>query len=154
MSIGNRGRTGAVVAIVGVFLLIAAPRIGERFSGEARAIGTLRAIGSAEAAYVSASGAFATPECLTSAVCAGGVFLEPALGHASERHGYQFHFLPGPGASPASISAYAVIAVPLAINANAPRSYCVDDRQTIYVIRGRAPRVEAGRCLDTDTPLR
>lgn len=162
-------RTTAAVAAVVLALILWAPRVGEPDRSEAIAIGRLRAILSAEQAYASAnSGLFNTPACLAMPSCASGTdqpvraFLGPGVDTGLDRGGYYVQFHPGPKAerptrrdSSTALTRFAVVAIPTDPRASGRRAFCADDRGTVYVeVGGVEPRVEAGRCLDTRSPLR
>ena len=163
-----RWATAGVVTLCGVVVL--APRVGERDRTEANVIGALRAIVTGELAYESANGGYyETLSCLSSQSCIPGrvggpyVFLDPALAASREWRGYRLEFHAGPppenqSARPRSASAmtrFALAAVPVDTADARRRAYCADDRQTIYFTpAGTVPRVESGRCLDTNNPVR
>lgn len=155
-------RRGAVVAIVLGLFTLAAPRVGESDRTESRAIGVLRAIVSAESAYAAANGGrYGMLECLAGASCTSSArsasFLEPGLATLRERDGYRFAFHPVPEQRSAdrrdraALMRFAVVAVPVDARQGGDRSLCVDDRELISVTgAGTAPRVERGRCGDTN----
>jgi hypothetical protein len=89
-------------------------------------------------------------------------FLALEIGSLRERHGYRFQFYPGVtfdaerphGTSLTAISNFAVVAVPVGNYKSSRRSFCTDATASIYFTAGAsAPRVQAGRCLDTDNQL-
>ena len=161
-------RTGAACAAV-LVLVVFAPRAGEPDRAESFAIGTLRAVVSGEKVYASANdGYFDTPACLTIPSCIPGTirgvrpFLAPGAASGLERRGYHVEFEPGPKAeasgkqrSPSAMTRFAVVAVPTTPMTSRRRAFCADDRGTIYVTAsGTRPHIDAGRCLDTSSPLR
>jgi hypothetical protein len=156
----RRSRRSAVGAAVAVMIVASTPRIGERRpSAEARVIGALRAVTSAQAAYSSAKGYYVAPACLADPSCAGRRFLDPSLAPSPDRDGYRFEFHPGPRASSSPVSGFASFAVtarPIGENRQRRRSFCVDAAAIIYVSRQsrQTAPVLPGRCADTATPLR
>ena len=160
-------------AIVAVVLLwtfaLTTRRVGEGDRAEPSAIGAVRAVVSGELAYASINeGYYDTLECLSAPTCIPGVgghsaFLQPDLAATEERFGYRLEFHAGPRAesgseqrrSRSAMTRFAVVAVPLNPWAAQRRAFCGDDRGPIYFTRGgTVPRVEAGRCLDTGSPIR
>jgi hypothetical protein len=159
----ERRATATLVVLCG--LAVFAPPIGEhRNQNEASAIGALRAIQSAESLYASANGGhYDTLQCLITP-CepgTGGSFLDSSW-VAGERRGYRLEFYPGPKMHPGSgqrtsrsaMSGFAIVARPLDSEAGTGRVFCGDASGSIYVTaHGTVPRVDAGRCLDTASPL-
>ena len=155
----------AATVLLGLFAL-GAPRVGEGNRSQARAIGSIRAIVSAELAYASANGGkYGVLECLTDPSCKPlsgnhSRFLEPSVAATPDRDGYHFEFHPHPDSGPERISgfaltSFAVVAVPADAGMARGRAFCGDDRQLIYVTDGGVtPRVERGRCIDTGETLR
>lgn len=93
-----------MAALIGLALVIFAPRAGEGDRTEAVAIGTLRTIVSGEQAYASAN---------------DGYFDTPGVALGSVPGGYHVQFHPGPKAardsgkqSPTAMTRFAVVAVP------------------------------------------
>ena len=144
---------------------LTAERVGQRDRPEAVAVGTLRAITSAEMNYATMNGGrYDTLACLNSASCVGGIrqdtpVLVGDLASNRDLSGYDFVFHAGPPAaadpdratSPSSMTQFAVVAIPVDRKL---RMFCVDARQTIYVSAGAVPRVTDGRCVDTANPIR
>jgi len=162
-------RRGVVVAAAVVTAIVLfGQRIGERQrSPESSAISTLRAITSGESTYVAMYGYYDTPQCLASRrPCAPDVatqdpLLERDFTEHQESSNYQFQFFAGPAfrlgqngsRSASAMTQYAVIAVPVTIRGQ-HRSFCTDDRQTIYIsATENTPVVENGRCRDDTSPL-
>jgi hypothetical protein len=154
-------RAGTVTAVVLTFA-VTTKRVGEGDRSESRAIGTMRAITSAQDAYRNVTGHYESLECLASARCAPGLG-HPFLGglRSPEWSGYRIEFHPGaPAASaprPISQSAmtgFAAVAVPISAARQQHRAFCVDASGVIQVTApGGAPRVEAARCRN-GVPLR
>lgn len=136
-----------MAALIGLALVIFAPRAGEGDRTEAVAIGTLRTIVSGEQAYASAN---------------DGYFDTPGVALGSVPGGYHVQFHPGPKAardsgkqSPTAMTRFAVVAVPTGPRTSQRRAFCADDRGTIYVTAdGTSPQIDAAQCLDTSTVLR
>jgi hypothetical protein len=159
---------GIVVVMLCTFA-VTTRRVGEGDRTEASAIGTLRAIQSAELAYATMSGGYyGSLDCLTSVNCLErgdhAALLAPGLAELRERNGYQFEFHRGPRpdrmdardstSATTRMTRYAIVAIPLSGGSARRRAFCGDDTGRIYVTRGDAvPRVEAARCADTSTPL-
>jgi len=160
----NRRGTGVVI-VLGLFAL-AAPRVGESDHSESRAIGSIRAIVSAESGYAAAHGGrFATLDCLNDPACnladvAFAPFLSPDLAGTREHEGYRFELSPDgvPGAdgrSRSTLTHFAVVARPVNGGTKRSRGFCADDRGVIYVTDPQiAVHAEGGRCLDTRNTLR
>lgn len=161
-------KRAAVAVVLLATLVLTGQRIGERDFSEAGAIGTLRAITSAESTYAAFNGYYDTLDCLaTTRSCVTGLggqnpFLAPQVVLPREQRGYRIVFHPGPKAesrtgerrSPSAMAQFAVVAFPVSSGARQPRAFCADDRQLIYVITGGTmPRVEHGRCLETTNLL-
>ena len=159
-------RVIAAIIVIGLFVF-ATPRLGERNRSEARAISSIRAIVSAELAYASLnSGNYGMLECLADPSCQPSLanhtrFLDPRLAAARDRDGYHFEFHPHPDPGPSARSSrpllmrFAVVALPADADMARGHGFCSDDRQVIYVTdNGVAPRVERGRCIDTNKTLR
>jgi hypothetical protein len=154
-------------AVLLVLIALAAPRVGEGNRSEAQAIGSIRAIVSAESGYASANGGnYGLLECLTDPSCKPSLgdhprFLEPSLATTPDRNGYHFEFHPDPDPAPSerssrlALARFAVVAVPADAGTARGRGFCADDRQLIYVTEaGVTPRAERGRCIDTSKTLR
>lgn len=137
-SAGFRRTTVFVVAVCTVVLMAA--RVGESDRTESSAIGTVRAILSAEMAYASMNGGYYdTFECLASGSCGGGIpslgtFLDRELAATKQRRGYRFEFHAGPSTesrqeqhrSRSATTRFAVVATP--VNAGPQRrAFCGDD---------------------------
>lgn len=146
---GDGVRKIAAAAAILWALIVFAPPVGEpERTGEAVAIGTLRAILSGEQAYASAN---------------DGSFDTPVMASRSEHGAYQVQFHAGPKVepeagkrtSPSAMTRFAVVAVPTNPVASRRRAFCADDRGTIYVtVSGASPQIDVARCLDTSSPLR
>lgn len=149
-------------------MLVGSPRIGERQTGsETRAIAAIKMIAMAEIAYAAVYGHYDTLDCLGQPGCVPNSpghdepFLSPQLAAEAGRYGYRIEFFPGPSAwdpsvpnrSKSAVIRFAVAAVPA--GAVSRRAFCIDDVGTVYVsAAGTIPRVENGRCLDVENPLR
>jgi hypothetical protein len=167
MSAGRALKRASAAIVVLATFAVTSERIRDPDRSEASAIGALRAITSGESFYSSVNGGYDdTVDCLRSAACIPGIhgsaFLSPNLTQRGEFRGYRLTFYPGPPAphddvarwSPSSITRFAIVATPIPSATQSRRSFCSDDRQLIYVTIDAVPRVENGRCLDVDNPLR
>jgi hypothetical protein len=125
---------------------------------ESRAIGDVRTVMSAEAAYAEANGGYydkieclqRPSDCLPDYPANAATFLDPMMVNAS-RYGYvrSFHYGPAVthGQSPSSLKGFAYVAVPMAVGQTGNRAYCGDSRGIIcFTADGSAPRVVGGLC--------
>ena len=144
-----------VIAIIGIISAIAAPAlIRARLAGnEASAIGSLRAINSAEASYsaMAGKGGFATQLSVLSLPCpsSSAGFISPDLSaDPSKKSGYTITLAPGavgvPGPSDcngtATLTAYYAIAEPLTVGISGHRAFGTTGRGTIFFdASGTAP---------------
>ena len=151
-----------------VVLLVMAPATGEQDRRELRAISLLRGIQTAQTLHFSNHGYYDALACLGSPACIDrsnpdhyqGLIAADVIG-LRDYHGYRLSFHPGPRASTPSrhplstpLTEFAMVLVPHAAGKATPRALCGDRTGRIYVTRGtRPPRVGAGRCLDTASPL-
>jgi len=149
-----------VTAFVGLFVfvsLVTSKRSGHpEPSGEAEAVGWVRAVVSAQAAYASLCGGYApTPEVLerpscTPQVAVSSPLLSPGIVAVRETSAYRFELVP----SEDSISHYAYVAVPKRVVRGRTRAFCADGSGRIYVdTRGNRPSVRGGQCRDHSNPL-
>ena len=158
------GAAGFVAAIAIPSLLRA--RVA---ANEAAAIGDLRSMISAQAAYSAENqGFYDSYECLiTPTGCIPGTvrerspFLDARFANAS-RHGYTFQLHLGPApdnldntvASASSVTTYAYVAVPTAVSRTGVRAFCGDATGAICAWPdGRTPQVENGACPADCPPL-
>jgi len=149
-----------VVAIIGIIAAIAVPGLlRARMSGnEASAIGSLRAINSAEAAYSSATGGggYAITLAVLSTSCPGGTqgFISPDLAtDPSTKSGYTVT-LADSTASPADVTddcntnksrtGYYATAVPIGIGTTGQRAFSTAAHGTIYFDATGAAPAETG----------
>ena len=137
-----------VVAIIGIIAAIAVPGLlRARMSGnESSAIGSLRAINSAEASYSSAagSGGYAVLLSRLAAACPNSSqgFISPDLSTTGVvKSGYEVNLAAGDDATEissttcngsTSMSAYFAEAHPASIGSSGQRSFATDTRGTIY----------------------
>ncbi len=178
----QQSSTAAIVVIVVVILVLAIGGLGivaaiaipgllrARMSGnEAAAIGAIRTVQSAQAAYASANGGlYDTLECLTSpGTClkgySGPAMLDPSLAQQT-RNGYQFRFDPGPAAdaetirtgghSPSSLASFIYVASPVQPGSTGQRFFCGDSNGAICTMSDMVPRTADGVCPAACTPLR
>jgi hypothetical protein len=129
------------------------------FPSEAGAIGQLRSIASAEAAFDSAAGlGYADLACLREPrKCAPHLpentppFVDEAV--LSKTGAYVMTFHPGAKSTDTGFQSYAVVAVPRIPGETGKRAYCVDSTMTIRVANdGSPPPVANGLCA-TSTPV-
>jgi type IV pilus assembly protein PilA len=182
LSDGSAGTTVAVavgavavglvaVAVIGIIAAIAIPSLlrARVSANEASAIGDLRTVISAEAAYQSANSGFydnttclAAPSgCIPGYPANGPVFLDRTF-LSNPRHGYRFQFAAGTPAtaevvqrgqvSPSSLEGYVYLAVPLTQGQTGVRSFCADASGMICSMQGPMPE-SAGACPSECTPL-
>jgi type IV pilus assembly protein PilA len=152
-----------VVAIIGIIAAIAVPGLlRARMSGyESSAIGSMRAITAAQAAYSSATGGggFApTLEDLVKPCGTGGQgFISPDLGTSKvKKSGYEVNMQPATGAKDVtadcngtmSKTGYYATAEPIAVGSTGSRSFATSAAGTIYFDKDGAPIPEG-----SGTPL-
>ena len=141
-----------VVAIIGIIAAIAVPGLlrARQSGNEASAIGTVRAINSAQATFAASCGGggyAATLAALGTAPTSGVPFVSPDIatsaGGTASKSGY-VHTMTGTGTDvlaaastcngvAASEPAYFVEAHPLVVGSSGQRSFASDQRGTIYV---------------------
>ena len=147
-----------VVAIIGILGAIAAPALQRaRMSGnEAAAIGSLRAINSAETNYASAAGrgGFAVLLSVLADPCPNSSigFISPDLSQdPARKSGYDITLTPGGSAVPgqmdcngvATQSAYYATAAPISVGISGARSFASTGGGTIFQVSGGVPPTEA-----------
>jgi type IV pilus assembly protein PilA len=160
-----------VVALIGIIAAIAIPSLlrARISANEAGAIGNLRTIISAEVAYQSVNaGYYDVPDCLTapaSAQCLASnapptPFLSPEVVFDVPKTGYVLRFYPGetvsaPGASPSSLTAFAVVASPASAQGGV-RTFCADSTGVVSVCAPSTVGVggAGGACPEICSPLR
>jgi len=155
-----------------VVLAIAIPSmLRARISAnESTAIGDIRTVISAEAAYqASNAGQYDTLECLAAPLrCipsyppSGPTFLDSAPTQA-EKTGYRRRFHPGPPAdaagrgtsySPSSVTSYAYVAEPIHAGQTGVRAFCGDDTGIVCeVADGKVSPIVDGRCPSDCKPI-
>jgi len=161
------------VAVIGIIAAIAIPSLlrARVSSNESAALGDIRTVISAEAAYQLANGGFYDRlECLqTPSQCIPGYaptdphFVD-AMMATSTRRGYTFTFHAGDPiapetraqgpCSPSSLTQFAYTATPATRNQTGVRSFCGDATGVISACPdGREPPVEAGHCAAGCPPL-
>ena len=148
-----------VVAIIGVIAAIAVPGLlRARMSGnEASAIGSMRAINSAEAAYSSSGGGgFAIDLAVLKLPCGSGTegFISPDLGsNGVVKAGYRVSLEAATGGAPVSTdcngtatqSAYFATAVPVTVGSSGQRGFATTPSGTIFFTpTGAAPPQTGG----------
>jgi prepilin-type N-terminal cleavage/methylation domain-containing protein len=144
-----------VIAVIGILSAIVAPAlIRARLAGnEASAIGSMRAINSAEASYsaLAGKGGYATQLSVLSVPCPSSTagFISPDLSlDPSRKSGYTITLAAGAVGTPgpndcngtATLTAYYAIAEPLTIGISGHRAFATTGRGTIfYDPSGTAP---------------
>ena len=152
-----------VVAIIGIIAAIAVPGLlrARQSGNEASAIGSIRAITSAEATYAAScgGGGYASTLAALALAPANGVpFISPDLA-TGVKQGYNLTIEAGPGAIPVmaaantcnaaatdAVSGYFVHAEPIQAGNTGQRSFASDNRGTIYQLATGAaiPNTMAG----------
>lgn len=157
------------IPILGIIAAIAIPSLlrARVSANESAAIGDVRTVISAEAAYQSTNaGQYDSLECLGApSRCipgyGGPAFLDAPLLQA-EKTGYRRTFHPGspsePDArapSPSSLKSYAFVAEPVTFGQTGVRAFCGDDTGMVcYSPDGHMPPIGDGHCPSDCTPLR
>jgi type IV pilus assembly protein PilA len=163
------------IPIMGIVAAIAIPSLlrARVSANEAAAIGDVRTVIAAQAAYSSANcGAFGRLECLSNPRGTGCIvdypagaptFLDATLASAQVKSGYRRTFHPGPevaltqGAGcpgGTGLESFAYTAVPETRGKTGVRGFCGDASGRIcYTTDGSAPPVTGGRCAEGCTPL-
>ncbi len=130
-----------LAAAVACMLVAGIVRVGRPDRPEANAVGTVRAVTSAQSDHAARSGRYAAA--LEQLAIPGD------LVSGEERFGYRFALVPG--SDPAR--RYADIAFP-ARGERRP-AFCADASSTIFVtLSGDRPLVRDGQCVDRRSPLR
>jgi hypothetical protein len=154
---------GGGVMGVGMIAAIAIPSLlrARVAANEAGAIGDIRTVISAEAAFESTAQGYGDLACLAKpATClknySGPAFLDEALSGAAEKNGYKRAFHPGPaGKMRGTYRAFAYTATPIEAGKTGVRSFCGDATGRICVDPKGAPIVPvAGACPQTCTELK
>jgi type IV pilus assembly protein PilA len=169
-----------VVAIVVVIAAIAVPNLlrSKVAGNEASAIGSLRNIMSAEAAYRATYGVGYSNDLGTlggasetnQASCSGAMLLDSTLtkntaGNKTQKSGYQFTFTPGTeafhpdsavlaGCTVGKADGYAIQADPLTAGVSGKRHFCSDASGVIRVETDTQVAVTGSVCSSTAPPLR
>jgi hypothetical protein len=158
----NRRQRIRVAALLGVgaiaSLRVLSLPFGYRFPYEGVAIGDVRTVISAEAAYESTNGYYDTLECLNKpSACIPGysttspTFLDATLAQAEPHLQYRRWLIPGPpvtglpaSASRTSFRRFAYVAVPLD---SRQRSFCGDATGQLFEAPNRIdPKIRNGQC--------
>ena len=165
------GGLGLVALIgVGIIAAIAIPSLlrARVSANESMAIGNLRTILSAQAAYQTANGGYydqpsclyAPGECLGEKA-PGMAFLEPnSVVFDAPKSGYILRFHAGVAAadptavSPSSLQGFAVTASPATPQQTGVKSFCVDARGDVCVMAAPASDLEKGYCPESCKALR
>lgn len=166
------GLSFLLIPFIGIVAAIAIPSfLRARVSAnEAAAIGDVRSVISAQAAYASQNGGYYdTLECMGApAGCipdyGGPTFLDPLLASGNDKGGYRRTLHLGPPAdpssasqpiSPSSVRAFAYVAVPIQAGQTGVRSFCGDHNGIVCASMGE-PEVVDGECVADSgcSPLR
>jgi type IV pilus assembly protein PilA len=151
---------------LGILAAIAIPSLlrARVSANESAAIGDIRTVISAQAAYQSANAGFyggrleclATPSlCIPGYPANGPTFLDSGLASLSPKSGYSRKFyvsslLVGGGVEPtsrSSVASYAYVAAPIKVGQTGIRGFCGDASGVIcYTAEGSAPRTRDGTC--------
>jgi type II secretory pathway pseudopilin PulG len=163
-----------VVATVGIIAAIAIPSLlrARVSANESSAMGDLRTVISAQAAYAASNGGFhdrlacmvEPGTCLPGYPPGAPRFLDPTMAQATRR-GYVFTFHEGPRptpgtfdparVSPTSMTSFAYTAVPAQPNQTGVRGFCGDASGLLcFTTDGSEPRPVAGACPADCTPVR
>jgi type IV pilus assembly protein PilA len=160
------------IPFIGIIAAIAIPSLlrARVSANESGAIGDVRTVISAEAAYSSANGGrYDSLECLGAPHrCipdySGPFFLDSMLASGAVKNGYRRTFYPGPPSppptdgsrvSPTSCDSFAYVAVPLERNRTGVRGFCGDSTGVVFMTTdGSAPRVVDGLCDTSAAVLR
>src|SRR5262245_12936068 len=158
-----------MVAIIGIIAAIAIPSLlrARISANEAAAIGDIRTVISAEAAYESTAGSYASLECLTAPTQPGCIvgypegqprFLDPALAAASLNSGYRRTFVRGEAksttANPRGIATFCYGAAPVQAGQTGVRSFAGDQSGRICFDAEGNDLCARGVLPDDCTPLR
>jgi type II secretory pathway pseudopilin PulG len=168
MAIGGIITSVLSLLVIPIILAIAIPSLlrARVSANESQAVGNIRAVLSAEAAYASANGGFYdTIECLASpADCIpdyspqAPVFLGPEFTTIS-KGGYDRYLYPGPAApasgtiSPSSMTSFAYVAVPSTPGTTGIRAFCGDIVTICVMADGTMPEITNGLCPENCPPL-
>ncbi|MCU0242976.1 MAG: hypothetical protein MUF51_11200 [Vicinamibacteria bacterium] len=148
---------GLIPNLLLLLLLVAVPRgHAPRSGNESAAIGDIRTMISAEAAYASLNNEhYAPPLCLSFPerclpAYTGPSFIDVRMATKSERSGYRSTFYAGKavaGGLPNRLESYAYTAVPMVPRKTGFRSFCGDSTGVVcFTTDGVEPRVQDGRC--------
>jgi type IV pilus assembly protein PilA len=150
-----------IVIPLGIIAAIAIPSLlrARISANEAAAIGDIRTVISAEAAYQSTSGGYyGPPPCLAApTTClpaySGPTFLDRDLASATVRSGYRRTFHPGPvasantsAASAGNLESFAYTAMPAEPGKTGVRSFCGDASGRVCAVRAGSIDASNGLC--------
>ena len=159
-----------MVAIIGIIAAIAIPSLlrARISANESGAIGNVRTVISAEAAYQSANAGYydvpacllapAQSQCLGSNAPPGGYITPGGIAFDAPKMGYVMRFYPGetvaaPGASPSSLTSFAVVAEP-ATPQTGVRTFCGDSTGVVCIMSPSEHEAPGGSCPQSCPPLR
>jgi hypothetical protein len=130
-----------VAAAVACMLAAGVVPVGRPERPESRAIGTVRAVTSAQSAHAARSGRYAAS--------LEQLRIAPQIASGKERFGYRFELVPG--SDPARRYAYRAFPV----RGERRPAFCAGASTLIYVTAsGARPAIRDGRCVDRRRPLR
>jgi type IV pilus assembly protein PilA len=154
-----------LIPVWGIVAAIAIPSLlrARISANEAAAVGDIRTVVSAQAAYASANGGYydkceclAQPQrCIPGYGTSSPVMLDAALANTGPRRGYEFELHLGPAApvdsagavSPSSVTSFAYVAVPMQAGRTGIRSFCGDAGGLVRLSPdGDAPTIVDGKC--------
>jgi len=157
-----------MVAIIGIIAAIAIPSLlrARVSANESSAVGDLRSMVSAQAAYSSHGGSYGLPECLATPAQSGCLsnypagqpsFLDPATASLSPRHGYRWSFAQGPSrptrANPNGIASYCFAGMPVQPGQTGVRSFAADDTGRICYDAAGADLCASGALPEDCSPV-
>jgi type II secretory pathway pseudopilin PulG len=157
-----------MVAIIGIIAAIAIPSLlrARTSANESAAIGDVRTIISAEAAFEARAGNYGTPECLAAPTRPGCLvgyaageptFLDPVLAGSNQKSGYRLSFVGGAAkptrASPQGFASYCYSAVPVQAGTTGVRSFAGDQTGRICFDRSGEDLCAGGILPEDCTPL-
>jgi type IV pilus assembly protein PilA len=167
---------GAVFVLIPVWLILAAIAIpsllrARMAANESAALGDVRTLISAEAAYAGANGGYydkleclAQPQlCIPGPSAPSQAMIDAMLANTTPRHGYEFTLHLGPQApsesgrpvSPSSVTSFAYVAAPVAAGRTGQKAFCGDEAGVVRVsAEGSAPTIFSGKCPESWSVLR
>jgi len=172
LAIGGLATGGIVLLLVPIWAAIAIPSLlrARVAANEAGALGDVRTIVSAEAAYAAANGGYydsldclAQPQKCIPGNAATIPFVDASLASGLTKRGYDRKLFLGPAAprggrtpiSPSSVTAYAYVAVPAQSGRTGTRAFCADATGLVRSdSTGTMPVISDGTCPSSWNALR